>query len=393
MNEVVVVSTVRTATGKAPRGSLRFTHPADLSGLVVKEALRRIPQLDPAEVDAVIFGSSQPESESGYNMGRVAGRLAGLPDSVPGWGVTNFCASGSQAIAGAVDRIRSGFADVIVAGGCESMSQTLFGGIRNQFSSRLVKERPEYFTNMGVTAEIVAERYNISREDQDWLAFTSHQRAAAGIREGRFKDEILPVEVVDRSEGPDHTMVEKVTIFDTDEGCRPETTIESLGKLKPFAMLGGTVTPGNSSQTSEGAGATILMSAKKAASLGIKPMAICHGYSLIGCDPEIMGVGPALAIPKLMKQTGINLQDIELFEINEAFAAQAIYCVRELGLDWDMVNVNGGAIALGHPLGCTGTKLTSTLLYEMGRRKLRYGVVSMCVGTGMGAATLFERLY
>lgn len=392
MNEAVIVSICRTAIGKAPRGSLRFTHPMDLAGMVVKEAVARVPQLDPAEIDGVVFGSSQPESETGYNMGRVAGRLAGLPDSVPGWGVTCFCASGSVAIAAAVDRIRSGFADVIVAGGVETMSQTLFGGIRNAFSPRLVEQRPDYWINMGCTAEIVAERYNITREQQDWLGYTSHMRAAKAIKEGKFKDEIIPVNVIDRFEGPDHTMQERIIVFDTDEGVRPETTLEGLAKLKPYAMLGGTVTPGNSSQTSEGAGATVVMSAKKAAALGIKPMAIVHGFSLIGCAPDEMGVGPRYAIPKVLEQTGRNLQDIELVEINEAFASQALYCVRELGLDWDNVNVNGGAIAQGHPLGCTGILLTAKLLHEMARRKQKYGIVSMCVGTGLGAATLFERV-
>jgi acetyl-CoA acyltransferase len=392
MNEAVIVSICRTAIGKAPRGTLRYTHSMDLAGMVVKEAIARVPQLDPAEVDAVVFGSSQPESETGYNMGRVAGRLAGLPDSVPGWGVTCFCASGSVSIAAAVDRIRSGFADVIVAGGVETMSQTLFGGIRNAFSPKLVNERPDYWINMGCTAEIVAERYNISREDQDWLGYTSHMRASAAIKNGLFKEEIIPVNVIDRFEGPDHTMQERTIVFDTDEGVRPETTLEGLAKLKPYARLGGSVTPGNSSQTSEGAGAAVVMSAKKAAALGIKPMAIVHGFSLVGVAPDEMGVGPRYAIPKVMEQTGRNIQDMDLFEINEAFASQAIYCVRELGLDFDYVNVNGGAIAQGHPLGCTGILLTAKLLHELGRRKQKYGVVSMCVGTGLGAATVFERL-
>jgi acetyl-CoA acyltransferase len=392
MNEAVIVSICRTAIGKAPRGTLRNTHAMDLAGLVTKEAIARVPQLDPAEIDEVVFSSALPESETGFDIGRVAARMAGLPDSVPGWQVSVFCASGSLAIAAAADRIKTGFADIVVAGGVDSMSLVQQGGQRNAFSPRFIRDFRYEFLNNGVQAENVAERFNVTREEQDWLGYTSNQRAAAAIRDGKFKEQILPINVVERFVGPDDTMQEKITVFDTDEGVRPETTMESLAKLKPYAKAGGTVTAGNSSQMSDGAGAVVLMSAKKAAALGVKPMGIVHGFSLVGCEAEIFGISPALAVPKLMKQTNFNLQDVQLHEINEAFASQAYYCVRELGLDWNNVNPNGGAIAIGHPLAGTGIMLTAKLLYELKRRNQRWGVVSLCIGQGMGAATLIERV-
>ncbi len=391
MKEAVIVSSVRTAIGRAPRGKLRYTRPEYMATAAVKEAVARAKGLDPAEIEDVILGCSFPEGEQGLNIGRIVALQAGFPDSVPGQTVNRYCSSGLQAIALAAERIMCGFADVIVAGGVESMSMVPMGGNKLAPSPVLVESNINSYTPMGITAENVAQRYNISREDQDKFGLASHQKAAAAIKEGRFKDEIVPLKIVDRSVGPDNKVVEKEFVFDTDEGVRPDTTYEALSKLRPAFHVKGSVTAGNSSQTSDGAAAAVIMSAEKAAALGLKPLAIYRGYSVVGCPPEIMGVGPAVAIPRLMEQTGKKIADIDLFELNEAFASQALYCVRELGLNPDIVNVNGGAIALGHPLGCTGAKLTATLLHEMGRRGSRYGVVSMCIGEGMGAAGLFER--
>ncbi|HQD51586.1 MAG TPA: thiolase family protein [Bacillota bacterium] len=392
MKEAVIVSCVRTAIGRAPRGTLRFTRPDYMASEVIKEAVARAKGLDPAEIEDVILGCSFPEGEQGMNIGRMAALEAGLPDSVPGQTVNRFCSSGLQSIAIAAERIMCGFAEVIVAGGVESMSMVPMGGNKTSPSPVLAEVNIEAYAPMGITAEFVAERFNVSREDQDKLAFRSHQNAAAAIKEGRFKDEIVPIKVIDRFPGPDNKIVEKEIIFDTDEGVRYDTSLEVLAKLRPVFKRGGSVTAGNSSQTSDGAAAAVVMSADKAAALGLKPMAVFRGYAVAGCPPEIMGVGPSVAIPKLMKLTGMNIEDIDLFELNEAFASQALYCIRELGLDMDKVNVNGGAIALGHPLGCTGSKLTATLLNELARRNGRYGVVSMCIGGGMGAAGLFERV-
>jgi acetyl-CoA acyltransferase len=392
MKEAVIVSSVRTAIGRAPRGTLRFTRPDYLASEVIKEAVARAKGLDPAEIEDVILGCSFPEAEQGMNVGRLAALQAGLPDTVPGLTVNRFCSSGLQSIAIAAERIMCGFADVIVAGGVESMSMVPMGGNKVSPSPVLAESYIEAYAPMGITAENVADRYNISREDQDKLALRSHQNAAAAIKEGKFKDEILPIKVIDRSPGPDSKIVEKEFIFDTDEGVRYDTSLESLAKLRPAFKNGGSVTAGNSSQTSDGAAAAVVMSAEKANALGLKPMALFRGFAVAGCPPDIMGVGPAMAIPKLMKLTGMKIEDIDLFELNEAFASQALYCIRELGLDTVMekVNVNGGAIALGHPLGCTGSKLTATLLHELKRRGGRFGVVSMCIGGGMGAAGLFE---
>ncbi|MFY9412800.1 MAG: thiolase family protein [Dethiobacteria bacterium] len=392
MKEAVIVSCVRTAIGRAPRGTLRFTRPDYMASEVIKEAVARAKGLDPAEIEDVILGCSFPEGEQGMNIGRMAALEAGLPDSVPGQTVNRFCSSGLQSIAIAAERIMCGFAEVIVAGGVESMSMVPMGGNKTSPSPVLAEVNIEAYAPMGITAEFVAERFNVSREDQDKLAFRSHQNAAAAIKEGRFKDEIVPIKVIDRFPGPDNKIVEKEIIFDTDEGVRYDTSLEVLAKLRPVFKRDGSVTAGNSSQTSDGAAAAVVMSADKAAALGLKPMAVFRGYAVAGCPPEIMGVGPSVAIPKLMKLTGMNIEDIDLFELNEAFASQALYCIRELGLDMDKVNVNGGAIALGHPLGCTGSKLTATLLNELARRNGRYGVVSMCIGGGMGAAGLFERV-
>lgn len=390
MKEAVIVSSVRTAVGRAPRGTLRFIRPDYLASEVIKEAVTRAKGLDPAEIEDVILGCSFPEAEQGMNVGRLAALQAGLPDTVPGQTVNRFCSSGLQAIALAAERIMCGFADVIVAGGVESMSMVPMGGNKVSPSPVLVESLIEAYTPMGITAENVAERFNISREDQDKLALRSHQNAAAAIKEGRFKEEIVPVKVIDRYPGPDNKIVEKEFVFDTDEGVRYDTSLEVLAKLRPAFKKDGSVTAGNSSQTSDGAAAAVVMSAEKASALGLKPMAVFRGFAVAGCPPDIMGVGPAVAIPRLMKLTGKKIEDIDLFELNEAFASQALYCIRELGLDLEKVNVNGGAIALGHPLGCTGAKLTATLLHELKRRGGRFGVVSMCIGGGMGAAGLFE---
>jgi len=392
MKEAVIVSTVRTPIGRAPRGTLRYTRPEYMGAVAVKEAIARAKGLEYDVIEDVILGCSFPEAEQGINIGRIVALQAGLPVEVPGQTVNRFCSSGLQAIAMAAERIMAGFADVIVAGGVESMSLVPMGGNKMAPSPELVETHIETYAPMGITAENVAQRYNISREEQDQFGASSHQKAAAAIKEGRFKDEIVPLKVVDRSVGPDNKVVEKEKFFDTDEGVRPDTTVETLSKLRPAFHAKGSVTAGNSSQTSDGAAATVVMSADKAKELGLKPIAVFRGFGVAGCPPDIMGVGPAVAIPKLMKLTGMKIEDIDLFELNEAFASQALYCIRELGLSQDIVNVNGGAIALGHPLGCTGAKLTATLLNEMERRKNRYGVVSMCIGGGMGAAGLFERI-
>ena len=392
MREAVIVSIVRTAIGRAPRGTLRNTRPEHMGTTAVKEAINRAKGLDSAEIEDVILGCSFPEGEQGMNLGRIVALQSGLPDSVPGQTVNRFCSSGLQSIAMAAERIMCGFADVIVAGGVESMSMVPMGGNKLAPSPHLAEEHIEAYTPMGITAEFVAQRYNISREDQDQFGLKSHQRAAAAINEGRFKDEIVPLNITEREVGPDNKIVEKEKTFEVDEGVRPDTTLEALSKLRPAFHESGTVTAGNSSQTSDGAAAAVVMSADKAKALGLKPIAVFRGFSVAGCPPEVMGIGPSVAIPKLMEQTGIKIEDIDLVELNEAFASQALYCIRELGLNEDIVNVNGGAIALGHPLGCTGAKLTATLLHEMGRRDSRYGVVSMCIGGGMGAAGLFERV-
>ncbi len=391
MKEAVIVSSVRTAIGRAPKGTLKSTRPEYMGTVAVKEAVSRAKGLDPADIEDVILGCSFPEGEQGMNLGRIVAMQAGFPDSVPGQTVNRFCSSGLQAIALAAERIMCGFADVIVAGGVESMSMVPMGGNKLAPSPVLAESHVEAYTPMGITAENVAQRFNVSREDQDKFGLASHQKAAAAIKEGRFKDEIVPLKIVERSVGPDNKVVEEEKIFEVDEGVRPDTSLEKLAKLRPAFHVKGSVTAGNSSQTSDGAAAAVVMSADKAKELGLKPMAIFRGFAVAGCPPEIMGVGPAVAIPKLMELTGKKISDIDLFEINEAFASQALYSIRELGISEDIVNVNGGAIALGHPLGCTGAKLTATLLHEMERRGSRYGVVSMCIGGGMGAAGLFER--
>lgn len=390
MREAVIVSAVRTAVGKSGKGSLRLVRPEDLGGLVVKESVKRATGLHPEEVEDVIIGCAMPEGEQGLNLGRIVSLRAGLPQSVPGYVINRFCSSGLQAIALAAERIMAGFADVMVAGGVESMSHVPMSGYRPLPNPFLVEHAPEIYCSMGHTAEQVARRYGITREMQDRFAVRSHERAAKAIAEGKFKAEIVPVEVTNKFVDRTGKIVEEKYWFDMDEGVRPGTTMEGLARLKPAFHVQGSVTAGNASQTSDGAAAVVVMSREKADALGLKPMAVFRSFAVGGVDPEVMGIGPVVAIPKALKMAGITQDQVDLFEINEAFASQCKYVIDHLHLDEEKVNVNGGAIALGHPLGCTGAKLTVSLLYEAKRRKSRYGVVSMCVGGGMGAAGVFE---
>jgi len=392
MRQAVIVSAVRTAVGKAPRGTLKDTRPDDLAAAAISEAVRRVPGLQPAEIEDVIMGCALPEAEQGLNVGRIAALRAGLPDTVPGQTVNRFCSSGLQAIAAAAEHIMAGFADVIVAGGTESMS-LMPGQTGHTFTPNphLVDSWPAVFTSMGLTAEHVAQRYGVSREDQDAYAYRSHMRAADAIRSGRFADEIVPVTVKRWEPNGDGRPKSTTVTFQVDEGVRTDTSPDALARLKPVFAKNGTVTAGNSSQTSDGAAAAVVMSAERAKALGLAPLGIFRAFAVAGVAPEIMGIGPVEAIPKALKQAGLHLRDVGLIELNEAFAAQALAVIRQLDLDQEIVNVNGGAIALGHPLGCTGAKLTATLLAEMARRQVRYGVVTMCIGGGMGAAGVFER--
>jgi len=392
MKEAVVVTAVRTPVGKAPRGMFRTTQPEHLSVTAIRAALERTPGLDPAEIDDVIMGCAFPEAEQGLNIARNYALLAGLPETVPGVTLTRFCASGLQAIAFAAQAIMSGQAEVILAGGVETMSRVPGGGNKQMSSWEMQKVEPDVYLWMGLTAERVAEHFAVTREDQDIFSAESQRRALAAIQNGTFADEIVPVEVEHRLPGPDGTVAEKTFMATTDEGPRPGSTVEVLSKLKPVFKKNGTVTAGNSSQTSDGAAAAIVMSADKAASLGLEPLARYVAFASAGCDPGMMGIGPVFAIPKVLKLAGLTLGQMELIEINEAFASQAVYCMRELGIDREILNVNGGAIALGHPLGATGGKLMATLLHEMKRRKNRYGLVSMCAAGGLGCAAIFERL-
>lgn len=393
MPDAVLVSSLRTPVGRAPRGTLANMRPDDLAAVAINGALARVPQLDKAEIDDVILGCAQPEGEAGFNMARFAAIRAGLPIEVPGVTVNRLCSSGLEAIAQADMRIRVGFNSVVIAGGAESMSLIPMGGNKPSPNPWLAENYPASLLTMGLTAERVARHYSISRDDQDTFALRSHRRATAAQAEERFTGELIPVPVTTAtptSKAGKPTVEEK--IFSADEGPRADTSADALAKLKPVFHQQGTVTAGNSSQTSDGAAATVLMEAGRARELGIKPLARLVAYAATGCLPEEMGIGPIHAIPKALKLAGLTLDQIDLIELNEAFAAQAIAVMRTLGLDPEKVNVNGGAIALGHPLGCTGAKLTATLLSEMHRRKARYGMVTMCVGGGMGAAGIFERL-
>ncbi|MCS6952604.1 MAG: acetyl-CoA C-acyltransferase [Bryobacterales bacterium] len=391
MEEAVIVDCLRTAVGKAPRGSLRNSRPDDLAAAVVRALLERYPQVPQEEVDDVILGCAFPEAESGMNMARNVALLAGLPDLVPGMTINRFCASGLQAIALAAERIRSGAAQIIVAGGSESMSLLPRAGHHFAPNPWLVDHRPEIYLAMGLTAERLQRKYGISREDQDRFALRSHQNALKAQAEGKFDEEIVPFEI--RTTALDNGRPKtSTTVFSKDEGPRADTSLEALAKLKPVFDVHGTVTAGNSSQTSDGAAAALVMAERKARELGLRPRARFVCYATAGVPPEIMGIGPVVAIPKALALAGLKLDDIGLIELNEAFAVQALAVIRLAGLDLERVNVNGGAIALGHPLGCTGAKLTATLLREMERRRVRYGMVTMCVGGGQGAAGIFERL-
>jgi acetyl-CoA acyltransferase len=392
MQEAVISATVRTPVGRSPRGVLKDTRPDDLAALVIETALRRVPNLAPEEVDDVILGCAIPEGPQGMNIARIAALKAGLPHTVPAQTVNRFCSSGLQTIAQAAERIMAGFADVVIAGGVESMSMVPMDQIKLSINPELAERYPEVYTTMGITAELVAERFHISRQEQDEFALRSHQRAAAAIASGAFIDEIVPVATrVARPQADGSQRFEAVTV-DTDEGVRPDTSLEALSLLPAVFRQGGTVTAGNSSQTSDGAAVAVVMSREKAEAIGAPILAVFRGFSVAGVPPEVMGIGPVEAIPKVLQRTGLKLEAIELIELNEAFAAQSLYVMRSLELDPDRVNVHGGAIALGHPLGCTGARLTATLLNEMARREARYGMVTMCVGGGMGAAGIFERI-
>ncbi|RAP28334.1 3-ketoacyl-CoA thiolase [Brevibacillus laterosporus] len=392
MREVVIVAGARTAVGKSKRGSLKDVHPVDLGAYVVEDLLRRVPNLDPALIEDIIIGNAVPEAEQGTNMARLIGLRAGLPTNVSGITINRFCSSGLQSIAYAAQQIMCGGADVIIAGGVESMSLVPMVGNKVALNPTLVDTIPEAYMSMGHTAERVAQRYGISREEQDQFAVRSHQRAATAIAEGKFKEEIVPVTVKQVFVDENGKRHEKEFVFDTDEGVRIDTNVETLGKLRPAFHVKGSVTAGNSSQTSDGAAAVLVMSREKADELGIKPIAKFLSFTVGGVDPDVMGIGPIVAIPKALKQAGLSIQDVDLFELNEAFASQSLAVIRELGIDAEKVNVNGGAVALGHPLGCTGAKLTVSLLNEMKRRESKYGVVTMCIGGGMGAAGVFEVL-
>jgi acetyl-CoA acyltransferase len=388
MKEAVIVSAVRTAAGKAPNGTLRGTRPDELAATAIGEALRRAPGIEPAEIDDVILGCAMPEAEQGMNVARIASLRAGIPVQASAVTVNRFCSSGLQAIAYGAERVMCGFASAVVAGGTESMSLVPMGGHKIAPNPTLIATYPDVYLSTGLVAENHARESRISREEQDAFALRSHQRAIAAIDAGRFAEEIVPVTARLVNGG---AAVDAVT-FAADEGPRRDTSAEALAKLRPAFHAAGTVTAGNSSQTSDGAAAVIVTSADRARAAGLTPMARFVTFATAGVEPERFGIGPVPAIQKALKLAGLTLDQIDLVELNEAFAAQVLACLKELPIDPDRLNVNGGAIALGHPLGCTGAKLTTTLLYEMKRRKARYGMVTMCVGGGMGAAGIFERM-
>jgi acetyl-CoA acyltransferase len=394
MREAVIVSSVRTAVGKAPKGTLRATRPDDLAAAAIKESIARAKGLDIKEIEDVILGCAIPEAEQGMNVARIASLRAGLPVETSAMTINRFCSSGLQAIALAAERIMAGHANVIVAGGAESMSMVPMGGNKIAPNPWLMDHYPDAYLGMGLTAENVAKKYGITREQADEFSLRSHKNAIAAIAAGKFKDEIVPVEVSYTEIPPNNGNKAKTTklVFDTDEGPRADTSMEALAKLKPAFHARGTVTAGNSSQTSDGAAAAVIMSAERARELKIEPLARFLAFATAGCPPEEMGVGPAYAIPKALKLAGLRIEDIDVIELNEAFAAQALSVIKLAGLDPNRVNPNGGAIALGHPLGCTGAKLTASILRELERRNERYGLVTMCVGGGMGAAGILERV-
>ncbi len=391
MQDAVIVAGVRTPVGKAPRGSLKDTRPDELGTLVIQELLKRT-GIDPSLVEDVVLGCAFPEAAQGMNVARNILLRAGLPVDVPGMTINRFCSSGLQAIAVAAERIMVGAIDVAIAGGVESMSYVPMGGFNFSPNPHLTAEYPEVYINMGLTAENVAEKFNVSREDQDRFAYESHMKAWKAIQEGKFEEEIVPVATRVRKVLPDGSEKIESIVFTQDESVRPDTSLEKLAKLKPVFKANGTVTAGNSSPRNDGAAAVLIMSARKAEELGLKPRLLYRGFQVAGVPPEIMGIGPVPAVRKLLQKTGKTLDEIDLIELNEAFAAQSLAVIRELELPMEKVNVNGGAIALGHPLGATGAKLTVTLMHEMERRNSRFGIVTMCVGGGMGGAGLFERI-
>jgi acetyl-CoA acyltransferase len=396
MREAVIVNALRTAVGKAPRGSLKDTRTDDLAATVIKELMARTPEISPEDVEDVVIGCATPEAQQGMNMARQAALLAGLPNSTSAMTINRFCSSGLQAIAQAAEHIICGFSEVAIGGGAESMSLLPMGGHHLSPNPTLVDTYPDTYLNMGLTAENLARKYKISREQADEFSVRSHRNAAAAIDGGKFKEEVVPVTVVTRELETDDKGRGKIRsrerVFEVDEGVRRDTSMEGLAKLRPAFHVKGTVTAGNSSQTSDGAAAALITSRERAEALGLQPMARFVAFATGGVAPEEMGIGPVIAIPKALKVAGLKLEDIDLIELNEAFAAQALSVIKELNLDLERLNVNGGAVALGHPLGCTGAKLTATLLYEMKRRQARYGMVTMCVGGGMGAAGIFENL-
>jgi acetyl-CoA acyltransferase len=392
MRDAVIVSAVRTAVGKAPKGTLRTTRPDEMGAAVIKEALARVPGLELSEIEDVIMGCAMPEAEQGMNVARAAAIRAGLPVETSAMTINRFCSSGLQSIAMAAERIKSGGAEVIVAGGLETMSMIPMGGHIIRPNPYLVEHYPDFYLSMGLATENVARKYEVTREEQDEFALRSHTRAAAALDADKFKDEVVPLHVVLEDMDENGKKQRREVVFDKDEGVRRDTSAEGLAKLKPAFHVKGTITAGNASQMSDGAATAIVMSDARARALGAKPMARFVAYATAGCPPEEMGIGPVFAIPKVLKLAGLTLNDIDVIELNEAFAAQSLAVIKTLGLDPDKVNVNGGAIALGHPLGCTGAKLTASILRELERRNGRYGMVTMCVGGGMGAAGILERL-
>jgi acetyl-CoA acyltransferase len=392
MKEAVIVSAVRTAVGKAPKGTLKSTRPDDLGAVAVKGALDRVPQLDPKQIEDVIIGCAMPEAEQGLNVARIISLRAGLPVECAAMTVNRYCASGLQSIALAAERIRCGSAEVIVAGGTETMSMVPFGGNKIVANPWLIEHYPASYLSMGLTAERVAKHFGLTREECDRFALASHQKALAAIQSGKFEDEIVSVTVSTSVPSKTGRPTRKEKEFKVDEGPRADTSYEALAKLRPVFHAKGVVTAGNSSQTSDGAAAAVVMSEDMARELGLKPLVRFVSYSFSGCLPEEMGLGPIYAVPKALKLAGLTLDQMDVIELNEAFATQSLAVIKTLGLDPAKVNVNGGAIALGHPLGCTGAKLTATIIRELKRRKGKYGLVTMCVGGGMGAAGIFENL-
>lgn len=392
MKTAYIVKGFRTAVGKAPKGSLRFTRPDVMAATVIEKLMAELPQLDKNRIDDLIVGNAMPEAEQGLNVARLISLMGLNTDKVPGVTVNRYCASGSEAIAIASAKIQAGMADCIIAGGTESMSYIPMGGYKPVPETQIAKTNPDYYWGMGYTAEEVAKQYKITREEQDQFAFESHMKALKANQEGKFKNQIVPIPVEYNFLDENQKMQTKKFDFSVDEGPRADTSLEGLAKLRPVFANGGSVTAGNSSQMSDGAAFVMVMSEEMVKELGLEPEARLAAYAAAGLEPRIMGMGPIYAIPKALKQAGLELKDIELIELNEAFASQSVAIKKELGLNPDILNVNGGAIALGHPLGCTGTKLTVQLLDEMRKRGNKYGLVSMCVGTGQGAASIFELL-